>query len=157
VLVERGTVGEQFFDGRLRNGREAGDDSWRRGGWYRLLSLSNLYRKAALDCVMCGDCVADRLAYATCPMSHCYKELRNGPCGGSRLDGSCEADPQQPCVWNLAYESTPSNGTGPSTFATTVVPSRDWSLDRTDALANRMAGLDNYTRRETLGAGGDGE
>ena len=37
-----------------------------------------------------------------CPESHCSKNQRNGPCGGSR-DGDCEV-PGKPCVWARAYE-----------------------------------------------------
>jgi hypothetical protein len=29
----------------------------------------------------------------------CPKTLRNGPCGGVRLDGMCEVLPSMTCVW----------------------------------------------------------
>ena len=34
----------------------------------------------------------------------CPKNLRNGPCGGVRLNGHCEVYPQMRCVWVEAYE-----------------------------------------------------
>ena len=71
--------------------------------WYKLLEPSTLYREATLGCVSCGDCIQDHLNYAGCTMRWCYKELRNGPCGGSRMDGTCEARPELPCIWNLVY------------------------------------------------------
>jgi hypothetical protein len=83
-------------------------------------------------------------------MQGCYKELRNGPCGGSRVDGSCEARPDLPCIWNRVYLGTLSMGEDPARFARILVPPRDWCLDRTNALANRFAGLDNLSKRMDL-------
>jgi hypothetical protein len=83
-------------------------------------------------------------------MRWCYKELRNGPCGGSRVDGTCEARAQLPCVWNQIYLGALAMGDNPEKFAHVLVPPRDWSLDRTNALANRFAGLDNLHSRIDL-------
>lgn len=140
----------RWFAARLEPAAAAGGQ-WRRGVLPALLGVSTPYRHAVLGCVDCGDCIQDHLSYAACPVRHCYKELRNGPCGGSRPDGSCEARPEQPCVWGLAYRNTLAAGEDPRRFATTLVPPRDWALDRTNALLNRYAGLDNLTRRVTCG------
>jgi hypothetical protein len=59
-------------------------------------------KKAVFNCKMCGQCILHNTGM-TCPMN-CPKHLRNGPCGGVRLDGNCEVKPQSPCVWVLAYE-----------------------------------------------------
>ena len=127
--------------------KDARDNSWRHGFWYKLLEPSFLYRKATLGCVSCGDCIQDHLNYAGCSMRWCYKELRNGPCGGSRVDGNCEARPDLPCIWNLVYLGTLAVGDDPKKFAHTLVPPRDWCLDHTNALANRFVGLDNVCKR----------
>ncbi len=37
---------------------------------------------------------------------NCPKQLRNGPCGGVRADGSCEINPQMRCVWLEAYDGS---------------------------------------------------
>jgi methylenetetrahydrofolate reductase (NADPH) len=149
-LIAEGSTGERFFAARLRPKVQASSgDSWRHGLWYQLLGPSTLYREVTVGCVSCGDCVQDHLSYAGCTMRWCYKELRNGPCGGSRVDGTCEARPEQPCIWNKIYLGTLALGDDPKKFARTLIPPRDWSLDRTNALANRMAGLDNlYKQRE---------
>ena len=77
-------------------------------------------------------------------MRWCYKELRNGPCGGSTDPyGSCEARPEQECIWNVIYRGTLAMGNDPRKFARTLIPPRDWGLDGTNALANRFAGIDN--------------
>ena len=49
------------------------------------------------DCRECGQCVLSATGMA-CPMN-CAKQMRNGPCGGVRADGSCEVDPAMRCVW----------------------------------------------------------
>ena len=151
LLVEKDSIGARFFSARLGAGRAAeGDESWRRSLWYRLLGAATLYRKATLGCAGCGDCVQDYLNYAGCTMQRCYKELRNGPCGGSRVDGSCEARPDIPCAWERVYLSALATEDGPGKFSRTRIPPRDWRLDRTNALANRIAGVDNYPRRKRV-------
>jgi len=148
-LISQDSAMGRFLQGRL--GDE--DGSARRSGiWDRLLGVSTVYRKAALGCMSCGDCIQDHLHYAGCTMNKCYKELRNGPCGGSRIDGTCEADTDLPCIWNVVYEATLADDTDPRKFARTLVPPRDWCLDQTNAMANRVLGLDNACRRQDLSA-----
>jgi hypothetical protein len=53
------------------------------------------------DCKMCGQCVLSSTGMA-CPMN-CPKNLRNGPCGGVRLNGHCEVKPEMRCVWVEAF------------------------------------------------------
>jgi len=147
-FIAEGSLGARFFGGRLKpKATKATGDTWRHGLWYKLLEPSTLYREATLGCVSCGDCLADHLNYAGCSMRWCYKELRNGPCGGSRVDGTCEAHPELPCIWNMIYLSTLAIGDDPKKFARILIPPRNWCLDRTNALANRMVGLDNVCKR----------
>jgi hypothetical protein len=54
------------------------------------------------DCRMCGQCVLGSTGMS-CPMN-CPKNLRNGPCGGVRADGSCEVNANMRCVWLLAFD-----------------------------------------------------
>ncbi len=147
-FIADGSLGARFFGGRLKANGKA--NSWRHGLWYWLLEPSSLYRKATLGCKSCGDCLQDHLDYAGCSMRWCYKELRNGPCGGSRIDGTCEARPEQPCIWNVIYRGALAMGDDPGKFAHKLIPPRDWCLDGTNALANRFAGLDNLGKRIEL-------
>jgi methylenetetrahydrofolate reductase (NADPH) len=148
-MIAPESFGARFLSGRLKE-HEAVGAKWRSGFWYRSLGLSTVYRKTALGCLSCGDCVQDHLSYAGCSMRWCYKNLRNGPCGGSRPDGSCEVDPQLPCIWNLVYLSTLGLKQDPRRFARTLIPPRDWCLDHTNALANRFAGIDNLCKRTQI-------
>lgn len=59
-------------------------------------------KRLLFDCQMCGQCVLHYTGM-TCPMT-CPKQLRNGPCGGVCLDGTCETDPEMDCVWLKALE-----------------------------------------------------
>jgi len=117
--------------------------------WQEKLGLvaDEIIPMGRLGCVSCGDCVRDHLNYVGCSMRWCCKELRNGPCGGSRSDGSCEARPELPCIWNKVYLGTLAMGDDSRKFADLLIPPRDWSLDRTNALVNRFAGLDNLAKR----------
>jgi len=54
------------------------------------------------DCQMCGQCALGHTGMA-CPMN-CPKDIRNGPCGGVRPDGTCEVEPDMRCVWVEAWE-----------------------------------------------------
>jgi methylenetetrahydrofolate reductase (NADPH) len=152
LISEKSRAG-RFLRKRLGGGPKAPEDaSWRRGAWARLLGVSSLYRKATLGCQSCGDCIQDHLNYAGCTMRWCAKQLRNGPCGGSRVDGTCEVHPERICIWGEIYRATRAAGQDPRRFATTLIPPRNWRLDLTNALANRFADLDNYPRREQVAA-----
>lgn len=59
-------------------------------------------KRSVFNCKMCGQCVLHSTGM-TCPMN-CPKHLRNGPCGGVRLNGNCEVKPDMPCVWVVAYK-----------------------------------------------------
>jgi hypothetical protein len=56
------------------------------------------------DCQMCGRCVLGSTGMS-CPMN-CPKSIRNGPCGGVRLDGCCEVRPEMRCVWVEAWRGS---------------------------------------------------
>ena len=56
------------------------------------------------DCRMCGQCVLSATGMS-CPMN-CPKEMRNGPCGGVRPDGTCEVKHDMRCVWVEATNGT---------------------------------------------------
>lgn len=66
------------------------------------VAFEKVSKGALFDCRMCGQCILHS-AGMTCPMT-CPKNLRNGPCGGVRPDGSCEVRPEMTCVWLMAWE-----------------------------------------------------
>ncbi len=68
--------------------------------WIRV--PEELSKEVVFDCQMCGQCILHSTGM-TCPMT-CPKNLRNGPCGGVRVNGRCEVIPEMRCVWVEAYE-----------------------------------------------------
>jgi hypothetical protein len=54
------------------------------------------------QCVMCGNCTISEFG-GLCPKAQCPKGLLNGPCGGA-VEGMCEVDRENKCVWNLIYD-----------------------------------------------------
>jgi len=78
---------------------------WKFIGYERLerpvAATERLVKGVLFDCRMCGQCVLSSTGMA-CPMN-CPKNLRNGPCGGVRADGTCEVRPEMRCVWNEAF------------------------------------------------------
>jgi len=57
----------------------------------------------------------------------CPKQLRNGPCGGVRLNGKCEVKPEMDCVWVKAVERA-----GRTPYAAEIYrlnPPVDWRLE----------------------------
>jgi len=78
---------------------------FKRIGYARLerpvAAVERTVKAVLFDCQMCGQCILSSTGMS-CPMN-CPKNLRNGPCGGVRADGSCEVNASMRCVWLLAF------------------------------------------------------
>jgi hypothetical protein len=81
------------------------------------------------DCRMCGQCILSSTGMS-CPMN-CPKRLRNGPCGGVRADGTCEVEPNMPCVWVQAWAGSQQMKASDAILA--VQKPVDYSLRETSA------------------------
>jgi hypothetical protein len=77
-------------------------------GYGRLERPVRVFEKAVkrlmFDCQMCGKCALSSTGMS-CPMN-CPKSIRNGPCGGVRMDGHCEVKPEMRCVWVEAWRGS---------------------------------------------------
>ena len=78
-------------------------------------SAERFAKNKLFGCRMCAQCALPATGYA-CPMT-CPKQLRNGPCGGVGMDGSCEVYPGTRCVWLQAYERADGRRVMPRTCA----------------------------------------
>lgn len=74
---------------------------WNKIGYQRAEKPMSKFEQACkgllFDCKMCGQCALSSTGMS-CSMN-CPKNLRNGPCGGVRLNGNCEVYADRRCVW----------------------------------------------------------
>jgi methylenetetrahydrofolate reductase (NADPH) len=94
-------------------------------------------KKPLFGCQACGNCVLSYTEYV-CPQT-CPKQLRNGPCGGTR-GGWCEVVPDQPCVWVSVYER--ARAAGRLEALKVYVPPPDRQLQSTSSWINYYLGRD---------------
>ena len=66
-----------------------------------LLFFEDVVKVPLFGCQHCGECVLSSTAFVC--SQRCPKRLRNGPCGGTGDDGSCEVYPDRKCVWYKIY------------------------------------------------------
>ena len=104
--------------------------------------VEELVKKPFFDCRMCGQCVLHSTGM-TCPMT-CPKQIRNGPCGGVRMDGRCEVHPEMMCVWVQAYDRSTRMSDG-AVEMQRLNPPVDWQLQGTSSWVTFAIGRDEIT------------
>ena len=107
---------------------------WKAVGYHRAESPVTFVERGVkgllFDCRMCGQCILSSTGMS-CPMN-CPKQLRNGPCGGVRADGTCEVEPNMPCVWVQAWKGAQQMRKGETNIAEVQKPV-DQSLRETSS------------------------
>lgn len=99
-------------------------------------------KKQIFDCRMCGQCILHSTGM-TCPMT-CPKNLRNGPCGGVRINGHCEVIPEMKCIWVEAYERSQKMDVYGDEILD-IQPPVNQLLEGTSAWVNMLSGADKQT------------
>jgi hypothetical protein len=66
-----------------------------------MLFFEDIVKVPLFGCQHCGECILSSTAFICC--QQCPKRMRNGPCGGTGEDGSCEVYPDRKCVWYRIY------------------------------------------------------
>ncbi len=109
------------------------------GSWLDacLIGAERISKRVMFDCRMCGQCVLHSTGM-TCPMT-CPKNLRNGPCGGVRVNGNCEVLPDMPCVWVEAWERSKQMPRYGSEILA-ILPPLNRQLEGTSAWVNDFSG-----------------
>ncbi len=74
-------------------------------------------------CRSCGTCQLGDTG-GICPVTRCSKGVLNGPCGGTREDGSCELADGIHCAWHDIYERLKAQGRVDKILV--VRPPMDW-------------------------------
>jgi methylenetetrahydrofolate reductase (NADPH) len=95
--------------------------------------MEKFAKKVLYDCQHCDDCALFDMYYL-CPVSQCPKDMRQGPCGGSRVDGTCEVHEDQMCIWDRVYWRA-KNRKGCDKLRYIMAP-RDWELYETNSWVN---------------------
>ncbi len=66
-----------------------------------MLFLEDIIKIPLFGCQHCGECILSSTAFIC--SQRCPKRIRNGPCGGTGENGSCEVYPDRKCVWFRIY------------------------------------------------------
>ena len=103
-----------------------------------LRPVEHIIKVPIWGCHMCGQCVLHSTGLV-CPMN-CPKYLRNGPCGGVRLDGHCEVKPEMMCVWVRAYDSSQRLIWAHELHD--LRPPVDWAIEGSSSWVNVLTGRD---------------
>ncbi len=112
--------------------------------WSRvLLFMEDLVKVPLFRCQRCGECILSSTAFIC--SQNCPKRLRNGPCGGTREDGSCEVYPERACVWYRIYRRSLLLRRVSLLYKINSI--HDWNLEGTSAWLNLVRGR---IRRATL-------
>ena len=74
-------------------------------------------------CRTCKKCMLG-LTGGICPLTRCSKGVLNGPCGGTRADGTCELGGGLTCAWNAIYERLKEQGRAESMLE--IRPPMEW-------------------------------
>jgi hypothetical protein len=109
-----------------------------------IVPVEDVGKKLMFNCQMCGQCILHYTGM-TCPMN-CPKNLRNGPCGGVRMNGHCEVKPEMRCVWVDAYERSQKMTVWGGEIRTEQPPV-NWQLKNTSSWINLLKGVDRRLRK----------
>ncbi len=101
-----------------------------------------LVKRVLFSCHMCGQCILHSTGLA-CPME-CPKNLRNGPCGGVGMDGSCEVDREKTCTWFKAVNRAEILPWTDEIYQRN--PIVDWQLQGSSSWVNTFTGRDHHHR-----------
>lgn len=108
--------------------------------WMRWIEKAS--KRALYDCRDCGDCALAQTGFL-CPESQCAKNMRNGPCGGSR-GNRCEVLDVD-CIWAIAYNRAKARGTAGQLLDHAPV-FQDNSLRGTSSWAHHWKQLSSSTK-----------
>ncbi|MBN2355621.1 methylenetetrahydrofolate reductase C-terminal domain-containing protein [candidate division KSB1 bacterium] len=97
-----------------------------------LLFIEDIIKIPLFRCQRCGECILSHTAFIC--SQRCPKRMRNGPCGGPGVDGSCEVYPDRKCVWIRIHRR--ARLLGRIALLRRVENIHDWNLEKTSAWWN---------------------
>jgi hypothetical protein len=113
-----------------------------------ILFFEDMIKVPLFRCQHCGECILSSTAFICC--QNCPKRMRNGPCGGTGENGSCEVYPEKKCVWFRIYYRSKSLNRISLLFK--IYKIHNWDLEGTSAWLNlfkkRIDGLVLFVRHD---------
>ena len=97
-----------------------------------MLFFEDVVKVPLFRCQHCGECILSHTAFICC--QRCPKRLRNGPCGGTGEDGTCEVYPERKCIWYSIYHR--ARLLGRLKLLNRVERMHNWKLEKTSAWLN---------------------
>jgi hypothetical protein len=97
-----------------------------------LLFVEDVVKVPLFRCQRCGECILSSTAFIC--SQNCPKRLRNGPCGGTGANGSCEVYPDRKCVWYRIYYRSQLLRRVSLLYKVNAI--HDWGLEKTSAWLN---------------------
>lgn len=101
-----------------------------------LLIFEDVVKVPVFRCQRCGECILSSTAFIC--SQNCPKRLRNGPCGGTGVNGSCEVYPDRKCVWYRIYRRSQLLRRVSLLYKVNRI--HNWNLEKTSALLNVFRG-----------------
>lgn len=98
----------------------------------KVLLLENVIKVPLFGCQKCGECILSSTAFVC--SQRCPKRMRNGPCGGTREDGTCEVYPDRSCVWYTIHKR--SRWLGRFSMLFKYNKAHNWDLEGTSTWLN---------------------
>ncbi len=97
-----------------------------------LLLFEDIIKVPLFHCQHCGECLLSTTAFIC--SQNCPKRLRNGPCGGTGGNGTCEVYPERKCVWYRIYHR--SKRLHRISMLYKIKKIHNWNLEDTSAWLN---------------------
>jgi methylenetetrahydrofolate reductase (NADPH) len=97
-----------------------------------MLFFENMVKVPFFRCQRCGECLLSHTAFIC--SQRCPKRLRNGPCGGTGANGTCEVYPERKCIWYLIYRR--ARFLRRVSLLHRVEKIHNWELEKTSAWLN---------------------
>jgi len=97
-----------------------------------MLFFENMVKVPFFRCQRCGECLLSHTAFIC--SQRCPKRLRNGPCGGTGANGTCEVYPERKCIWYRIYKR--ARLLGRLSLLQRIEKVHNWELEKTSAWLN---------------------
>lgn len=115
-----------------------------------MLFLEDIVKVTLFRCQRCGECILSHTGFVC--SQRCPKRLRNGPCGGTGENGTCEVYPERKCTWYRVYKR--ARLLGRLSLLQRIEKIHNWELEKTSAWLNvfkkRIEAPIFFIRREKL-------